>query len=351
MSIKSKNLKELIFLFTVALLSLGVLYVFLPYLGVILIAFILVEFFYPWYEFLLRHLKSEMIASLIAGISVLLTVIIPLLLVSTAIVFQTKSMIDTNKDFWTKDTITSTYKSSLKRTNNFISNFSENEDHQITNEEVEAKTIEISEKSLNVVVNVFTKSIEGVVKFIAKTFMLIICIFAFFSLKPKIGTTLRQLNPLDRELGELFIRDFVQTIKSIIKGTFGVAVLIGFIGGTTLWLLGVEAPIFWGLMMTLFSLIPIGSGIIWLPLSIYLALTGDILQAAILFSIGMLMSNVIDTLARGYIAQEGTKLHPLVLAFSILGGLEVFGLLGFLYGPIIIVFFLSAMRVYHEKYQ
>jgi len=349
--LNSKNLKDFFFLITIGVLFIGFLYVLSPYLGVIILAVILVELFYPWYTFLEKRLKSTTIASFLAGMSVILTVVVPLTIVLAVVVMQATSLLDQASEFWQTHDLISEYKNVLAEINEFIARFSSDPNNQVTSEEVKSYSINLSQDFLSIIINAIESTASGALSMISKFFMLIIGIFTLFPMRDKLYETLKTISPLEDRLDDLFIRNFTQTAKSVIKGTFVVAIGLGTIGGLLFWILGIDGAVFWGMLMAIFSIIPIGSGIIWIPAAIYLAATGEVLKAIILIAAGLIMTNGIDTLLRTRVVKTESKIHPILLAFCILGGLETFGILGFLYGPLIAVFFLSMMEVYKERYK
>ncbi len=345
-----KNLTEFFFLMVLAILFVGFAYVISPYLGVIFFSLILVEIFSPWYEFLVRKLKSQKLASLIAGLSIILTVVIPIIVISIIVVFQANNLVGKVEGFWQEHDLIGEYSVGLEKVNELISKVSSNPENQITNEEVQQFAIKFSESFLNTIVNGLKGSVSKTLSLVTQASLLLISIFSLFSLRPRLYKAIVDLSPLDDNVDKLFIKNFVETSNAIIKGTFVVAFGLGIIGGFAFWILGLEAPVFWGMMIALFSIIPIGSGIVWIPASIYLLISGEVIKALVLFGIGLAMTNGIDSLLRTQLANAKSSINPLLLAFSILGGLKVFGVMGLLYGPLIVVLFITVLKVYQAKY-
>lgn len=349
--LNTKNLREVFFLITIGALFFGFVYVLSPFLGVIFVALILVELFYPWYRYLHTKLKSEKAASLLAGLSVILTVVIPFILISIVVFLQANSLLDKVTDFWQTHDVVNEYKNTLGDVNHFIARFSTNPENQISNDEVKNFAINTSKNFISLFVDAFSSSVTGAFDFITQITMFLIALFTFFPLRNRIYETMTRLSPLEDRLDDMFINKFAQTAKSVIKGTLVVAIFLGITGGIMLWILGVQAAAFFGLLMTVFSIIPIGSGIVWIPISIYLVATGEVAKGIILFAFGLVMTSGVDTMLRSKLTKKEAAVHPLLLAFAILGGLKAFGVLGFIYGPLIVVFFVSIMEVYKEKYK
>ncbi|HKX77927.1 MAG TPA: AI-2E family transporter, partial [Novosphingobium sp.] len=121
----------------------------------------------------------------------------------------------------------------------------------------------------------------------------------FFLLRDgrEIGRKVRAAIPLRPELRDDLIRHFVVVVRATIKGTFVVAIVQGLVGGLIFWMLGIEAPLLWGLLMALFSLFPaVGTGIVWVPVAIYLLATGSVTEGVILTLCGFFVIGLIDNL-------------------------------------------------------
>ncbi|KKQ34376.1 MAG: Membrane protein [candidate division WS6 bacterium GW2011_GWA2_37_6] len=347
----TKNLREVFFLVTIVVLFLGFIYVLSPFLGVIFIALILVELFHPWYRFLLAKLKSQKLATTLAGLSVIFTVVVPIIFVFVIVFFQASALLEKVTEFWQSHDLVNEYKNVLADVNNLIAKFSSNPDNLITNEEVKNFSINTSKDFLTVIVDALSSSVTGVFGVVTQVTLLVISIFTFFPMREKIYDKIKNVSPLEDRLDDIFINKFAHTAKSVVEGTFFVAVIMGVTSSILLWILGVEASVFWGLLITVFSIIPIGSGIVWIPISVYLIATGNITEGVILFLFGLIMTSGVDTMLRSKVTKKDGSVHPLLLAFSIIGGLQAFGALGLVYGPLIVVLFTSMMEVYKEKYR
>ncbi|MBD3280022.1 AI-2E family transporter, partial [Candidatus Dojkabacteria bacterium] len=105
-----------------------------------------------------------------------------------------------------------------------------------------------------------------------------------------------------------------------------------------------------GMIISIATLIPTGASIVWFPTVIYLGITGQTVEAVILFIVGVLMTYVFDTMLKTLVSRKDSVLNSTILAFAIIGGLEAFGTMGFLYGPLIVVTFISVMKVYKAKF-
>jgi len=176
----------------------------------------------------------------------------------------------------------------------------------------------------------------------------------FFLLRdgPKIGKTIMHILPLgdEREQG-LFI-NFARITRSIFKGTLVIAILQGTIGGVLFWIAGIDGALLWAVVMTLLSIIPaIGPALIWLPAGIVLLLTGAMWQGVLVLAGGVIIISVIDNILRPILVGRDVKIPDAIVLISTLGGLTMFGITGFIIGPVIAGFFLSIWKIFEVDYR
>jgi predicted PurR-regulated permease PerM len=150
----------------------------------------------------------------------------------------------------------------------------------------------------------------------------------------------------DHQRDALFDK-FVTVIRATIKGSLVVATLQGTLGGLIFWVLGIHAPLLWGVMMGFFSLLPaVGTGIIWVPVTIYLLVTGAIWQGAVLGLCGFFVIGMVDNVLRPILVGKDTRLPDYVVLLSTLGGVQMFGINGLIIGPVIAAMFLAVWEIF-----
>jgi len=149
----------------------------------------------------------------------------------------------------------------------------------------------------------------------------------------------------------LFTR-FVAVVRATVKGGILVAIAQGALGGLAFWFLGIHAPLLWAVLMAFLSLIPaIGAGLVWVPVAIYLLATGAAWQGVSLIVYGLLVIGLVDNLLRPFLVGKDTKLPDYVVLVSTLGGIEVFGLNGFVIGPLIAAIFMVTWEIFSASEQ
>jgi predicted PurR-regulated permease PerM len=176
----------------------------------------------------------------------------------------------------------------------------------------------------------------------------------FFFLRDgiRIVRALMRVLPLgdDRER-RLFTR-FAQVSRATIKGTLVVALVQGTLGGLTFWLLGIKAAVLWGAIMSLLSLLPaLGSALIWGPAAVMFFASGAYAKGLILLGVGGLIIGLIDNLLRPILVGRDTLMPDYLVLLATLGGLTVFGMSGFVIGPIIAALSLTVWEMFEQEYR
>jgi predicted PurR-regulated permease PerM len=174
--------------------------------------------------------------------------------------------------------------------------------------------------------------------------------FFFFRDGDKLVARLKELLPMSEGLKHSLTLRLKEVTEASIYGGVLVAGLQGLIGGVIFWTLCLPSPIFWGTIMAILSLIPIvGPYLIYVPAAFILILSGAWVKGLILLGLGVLVMNVSENLLRPVIISSRTQIPTLVLFFSILGGIKVFGLLGIILGPVLASIVLALIEVYKPR--
>lgn len=153
--------------------------------------------------------------------------------------------------------------------------------------------------------------------------------------------------PLRANYQSELAKHFVLTIRAVVKGSLVVALVQGALGGLIFWFLGIRAPLVWGLGMAVLSLLPVvGTGMIWVPVAAYLIFNGSIWQGILLLAYGVLAIQMADNLLRPILVGKGAQIPDYVVLVTMLGGIAVFGVNGFVFGPVIAALFLASWHIF-----
>jgi predicted PurR-regulated permease PerM len=197
-------------------------------------------------------------------------------------------------------------------------------------------------------------NIAGLVKnlaaFFLDLFILIFALFFMFRDAESILRGVRHLLPLDESIQQ----DMLSESKDLIFASVAVGLIIaglqGFLGGLAFTITGLPTAVFWGVLMAFFSLVPVvGSALIWVPAALWLGFTGHWGKGAAILIICGGVAAVADNIIRPLLLRNRTRLNELLLFIGVLGGLEVFGLLGLVAGPTIVAAAMGIFRVYMDR--
>jgi predicted PurR-regulated permease PerM len=172
---------------------------------------------------------------------------------------------------------------------------------------------------------------------------------AFFLIRDGDGLAraVRRAIPLAPEHTQELFGKFTTVIRATVKGNLLVAAVQGLLGGIAFWLLGVEATLLWGVLMAFLSLLPaVGAALVWVPVAVYFFLTGAIWQSVALSAYGVLVIGLVDNVLRPVLVGKDTRMPDYLVMITTLGGMAVFGINGFVIGPSIAAMFIAVWHIY-----
>jgi predicted PurR-regulated permease PerM len=156
--------------------------------------------------------------------------------------------------------------------------------------------------------------------------------------------------PLSEEYNAQLTQRFAAVVRATVKGNIVIAVIQGLIGGVAFWLLGIKGALLWGTLMTFLSLLPaVGSALVWVPAAVYLIVTGSLAKGIALVLVGVLVIGLIDNLLRPVLVGRDTRLPDYVVLISTIGGIALFGINGFVIGPLIAALFMAAWTLFRDE--
>jgi len=161
------------------------------------------------------------------------------------------------------------------------------------------------------------------------------------------GRQLRSLLPLPPAECDRLLRDTRDLVIASVGAGLLVAAIQGLIGGVAFGLVGIGAPVFWGLMIAFCSLIPVvGAALVWVPAALWLLLSGHIGGGIVLVLVGVLGISLVDNILRPLLLSGNTSVSGLVIFFGLLGGVAAFGFIGLVIGPIVLVTTGNLLRLF-----
>ena len=195
--------------------------------------------------------------------------------------------------------------------------------------------------------NQTTMILKGFSTFIIGFLFTLLSLYYFFKDGNRLFGRLKEALPIPSKERDLLILRFKEMIYATIYGGILIAIIQGVLGGMIFWILGIPSPILWGTAMAFLSFIPIGgTALIWVPAAILLFIQGAFLKGIILVGLGIFGISLVDNLLRPFFISSKTNIHPLLLFFAVLGGVQAFGLVGLAIGPLIATLCLTLIEIY-----
>ena len=188
--------------------------------------------------------------------------------------------------------------------------------------------------------------LKNIVVVIVNLVIMLFALFFFFRDGDAIMNRVRRILPFEPSFRDRRIAEASDLVRASISAGLVVAIVQGAVGGVAFAVLGLGAPIFWGVMMAFFALLPLGAWVIWAPVAGWLLLTGQIGRAIALIAIGAGVVGLIDNILRPILLSGRSKMNGLLVFISLLGGIAAFGLIGLVLGPIIMATTISFVDAY-----
>lgn len=346
-----------------------------PYLSVIVVAFITVIIFNPFYTLLLKVFKkNKSLATLTTIVLVMLTFIIPLTLIINLTFLQTKSVYNDFKDITGETEGNASYETVVKNLNTIATDlpYVEYEETTLQNGELEVKYYIENYPSAHYILtkekakDFISKAISPVTKYVVdraldfgsifselipKFVVYIFLISALFPTYKDFYKFVKKLSPFDDDIDEMYLNKIIHMSNSMVKGSFIIAFVQGALSGILLWLLGVKYSFFLSIIMIFLSIIPLGAGVINIPIGIIMFLLGNYWQSVIILVNHFLVITNIDNILRPKLVSKDVHLPPVLTLIAVLGGIKYFGFMGFIYGPVIMIFFVTTLDIYLKNYK
>ncbi|RWL84436.1 MAG: AI-2E family transporter [Mesorhizobium sp.] len=194
--------------------------------------------------------------------------------------------------------------------------------------------------------------VKGSVLQVAEVLLTFYMLFYFLRDRTAVARLLRNWMPLESTDAERLFQRVFDTVHATVYGTLAVAAVQGSLGGLMFWILGLPTPLFWGVVMSLLSVVPVlGSFIVWIPAAILLLLDGDWGKALILAGWGAIVVGGIDNLLRPMLVGNQLRLHTIPAFISMIGGLALFGAPGFILGPLSVTVTMLLVEVWAARYK
>jgi predicted PurR-regulated permease PerM len=319
---------------------------FQPFLKPLLSAVVIAVVFFPVHTQIQRGLRSPSLAALVSTIVVVLLVILPAVAIILAIKGEVGDLYELIDKKSTESGGFSPYLSQLlEKPMQWIGRYVD-----LSQVDFRASLLgRLRELSAFFVAEGWM-IVGGLTTFVLNAAITLFTLFFLFregrSMRRRAGAVL----PLNNEQIEKLFGGIENAIIGTVYGGLVVAAVQGTLVGFALWILGIPSPVLWGVVASLFALLPlVGTAAVWVPASIYLLATGSWVKAVILGAWGILIVGSIDNVLRPYLISGRVQMHTLLIFFAVFGGVNVFGFLGLIIGPVILAITMTLLGLLRDE--
>jgi len=314
-----------------------------PFLAALGWAAILAIFFYPMHHWLLRRFAAKK-AAVLSTLIVTLVLIVPAILLTTLFIREAFSV-----SRGVEHTLQVQQAPALAKTWSWLAHHVPGLD---PNADVLDMLYQCIQKEAGFLAQRLGAILRNIAAFIFDLFVMIFAMFYFFRDADQIIHGVRSILPFDAEHRDALMSQTRDLISASVTTSLILAAIQGAIGGLGFVSVGLPAPLFWGVAMAFFSLVPVvGSGLIFVPAALWLGFSGHWGRAIILLVICAGVSAIVDNVLRPLLLGGRTELSALVIFISVVGGVGLFGMLGLVLGPVLVAMAAGVLAVYMERPQ
>ena len=325
---------------------------FWTYISAIILALLIASAFYPLYTWIRKVFRErEQSASIFMSILILLVLIIPLggfvgTLSNEAFNFYIK----------TKDSVSlQKLTQSLQGDNVWAQRI--RKAGKLANIDFNAETIENLAAAIGKNVGLFlsrqlSSFASNLLNFLIHFFLMMMIIYYIFRDGERLKDYISELLPFPMEQQELVVNKFREMGRAVIFGNALSGIIQGILGGFGFFIFGLGSPILWGTVIGFMAFLPvIGASIVFIPTTVILLIQGKNSLALGYLIYNVLYSSIMEYVIKPRLIGKGMQMNPILVFIGILGGMKLFGILGIIYGPLIVTIFLTLAEIYRLEYK
>ncbi len=329
-------------LFLIAVLGYLAYQIISPFLTAVAWAMVFAIVFYPVYAFICRYVRFKSVASLITIVLILIIIVGPVSYLTSLLVNETQAF------------LASIDQDRLESMQKFYKGLRSSPLYQKMSPYMgelpsEKVILESIRKAGGTLLQNMSLQITNVLAILANFLFMIFTIFFFLKDGPGFLSKARDFMPFSERHKDRLATQVKDMIVSTVYGGASVALIQGILGGFAYYVIGMESPVMWGVAMAVMSFVPLlGTFAIWGPGSVFLLLSGSYVKGIGLLLFGVFVISMVDNILRPLIIGSRTKMPTVLILFSVLGGIKLFGMIGFVMGPLIMAAFISVFEIFRH---
>ena len=311
-----------------------------PFVGVLLWAIVLVVVFYPAHRKLVSWTGNPGTAAALSTLLVIVAILLPVVLVSYAVARELRGAVENFQGGLGRILDMPAIQPVVRWLNQYVDVTAWRSGDYVA-EHLQTWSAAIAGPTLMFV--------GGVLNALVQTLLVVFTMFYFFRDAESLREAIYDVVPLEYAQSHDIVMRTREVIGATIYGVLAISAIQGTLGFLIFLILGLPSPLLWGVVMFLMSMIPMaGAFVVWVPAALYLLLTGSYVKALLLTCWGVLVIGSIDNFLSPRLVGRRARLHELLIFFSVLGGLQVFGVLGLVLGPVLAAITLALIEVVRQ---
>ena len=334
-------------LFVVSCLLLG--WLLWPFFSVIVLAIVITMVFNPVYRVLHRKMNATL-SSLITCIIIFFVLFVPVSAFVGILANEAYDLYLTARDAVSNNPIQELIDNSkvIEKINDILMNFG----IKITADEISGFVTELG-RAVGLFLYQQARSMTAnIVNFVVNFCFMLLIVFYLLIDSQRLVSFIVGLSPLPDDQDEKLIQKFKDMAAAILLGNGLGGLIQGTLGGIVFAFFGFRSPFLWGVIMALLAFLPIvGVGVVFLPAALYLILQGRLAAGIFFIVFYIVLSGGIEYFFKPKLVGKRVQMHTLLVFLSIIGGLKLFGILGIIYGPLVVTAFLTLTDIYESSYQ
>jgi len=336
-------------LFVVSILLLG--WLMRPFIAIVILAAVVSSAFHPLYWFLSRLRGiSPRLASLFTCMVIFFILFIPIIFLVGVLAKEANDLYREALSAVLVGEIRQLLEGSLllERVNAFLAPFN----FQVTGDTLNAALTELAKEVGLFLYKQANAIAANTLSFLFNFFMMLLVSFFLLIDGERLMAFILDLSPLPQHQDQMLVQKFSDMAGAILIGNGICGLIQGVLGGALFALYGLSSPILWGVIMAILAFLPIvGIGVVLVPTAVFLLMKGRIVAGIFFLVFYVVVSCGIEYFFKPKLVGSRVQMHTLMVFLAILGGMQLFGILGIIYGPLVVTAFLTLTEIYRVNYQ
>ncbi|MBI9075744.1 MAG: AI-2E family transporter [Desulfatibacillum sp.] len=340
----------LIFFLAMYIISIGFMgWLLQPFFPILILAFVVTGVFAPIYRLFAKKI-SPPLASGLTCILIFFVLFIPTLLFAGIVASEAVGFLDMAKNAALPEQIRTFFSNStlIERANSFLSDYG----IVISGAEITRTASQIGQFVGGFLLDSGKAVLSNVLSFVANFIFMLLIIFFILIDGGRLVEYLVDMSPLPQDQDEKLVAKFKDMSGAVILGNGLCGLAQGVAGGVVFTIFGLPSPFLWGVVMGILAFLPIvGIGVVFLPAALFMFIKGNVATAIFFVVFYALLSFSVEYMVKPKLVGNRVQMHPLLVFLAIVGGLKLFGILGVIYGPLVVTFFLTLADIYRASYK